>query len=280
VQADAFAEAPFTGNPAAVCVLDAAAPDAWMQAVAAEMNLSETAFLHAESPGPDRTWRLRWFTPSAEVDLCGHATLAASHVLWTEGHLAPDREATFETRSGRLAAVWADGRIQMDFPAEPAREEVDAAGLADAFGLEATSVARAARNRFDLLVELRTEADVERARPDLARLASLDARGVAITAPCGSDGRSRGVGADFVSRFFAPAVGVPEDPVTGSAHCCLGPYWAERLGRPDVTGFQASARGGVVTVRVRGDRVTLGGVAVTVLRGGILGPSVNGEDRA
>jgi predicted PhzF superfamily epimerase YddE/YHI9 len=257
VQVDAFTDRPFAGNPAAVCVLNGPVPDDWMRLVAREMNLSETAFLNPYEGG----YGLRWFTPVVEVDLCGHATLASAHVLWEDAHLPPDAPARFHTKSGTLTCRRNGDLIEMDFPSEHAVESVDPGPLADALGAE---VLGAWRNRFDLLVELAGPDGVRELRPDLARIASLDVRGVIVTS------RTNEAGVDFVSRFFGPAVGVPEDPVTGSAHCFLGPFWAERLGKPHLTGFQASERGGTVHVDVRGDRVVLGGHAVTVMRGEIL----------
>lgn len=254
VQVDAFADRPFTGNPAAVCVLDEPRDDAWMQAVAMEMNLSETAFLHRR--GDD--WDLRWFTPAVELDLCGHATLASAHVLWRDGLLASDAEARFHTRSGLLTARWDGEWIWMDFPAKPSRPADAPEGLARALGAEPTYVGR---SQFDLLVELGSEAAVRALDPDLTLLKQVEARGIIVTAP------AEGGEYDFVSRFFGPRVGVPEDPVTGSAHCVLAPYWAGKLGRDVLTGYQASPRGGIVRVQVNGDRVILGGRAVTVLRG-------------
>jgi PhzF family phenazine biosynthesis protein len=259
-QVDAFADRPFTGNPAAVCVLDEPRPDAWLRAVAAEMNLSETAFLQARGD----EWELRWFTPTVEVDLCGHATLAAAHVLWEDGWLAADRPALFRTRSGRLAAVRAaDGSIALDLPAEPATQlaatDELARATARALGCEPVWIGR---NRFDLLVELAHEATVRSLQPDIAALGRLPVRGVIVTAVASRDD----VGYDFVSRFFGPAVGVAEDPVTGSAHCALGPFWAQRTQRSAVTGYQASARGGTVGVHAAGDRVVLTGRAITILR--------------
>jgi PhzF family phenazine biosynthesis protein len=256
-QVDAFTDQPFGGNPAAVCLLRAEREPGWMQLVAREMNLAETAFLLRRGDGFD----LRWFTPAAEVDLCGHATLASAHALWEEGELAPDRVARFQTRSGVLTAERRDGLIWLDFPATPARETELPEGLAAALGAEPVSVGR---TPFDYLVVLETEDQVRALEPDLGRLARLPVRGVIVTAPGRSDRH------DFVSRFFAPAVGVPEDPVTGSAHCALGPYWADRLGRRDLRGYQSSLRGGLVEVRVRGERVLLGGQAVTVARGALL----------
>jgi PhzF family phenazine biosynthesis protein len=255
-QVDAFTDRPFTGNPAAVCVLAETRSDVWLAAVAREMNLSETAFVQAR--GED--WALRWFTPAVEVELCGHATLAAAHVLWEDGRAAAERAIVFHTRSGALSATRVDGAaIALDFPASPAVPVPAPAGLAAALGAEPR---RVGRSRFDLLVELGDEAAVRGLAPDIAALARMDARGIIVTAAAEAAGGDY----DFVSRFFAPAVGVDEDPVTGSAHCVLGPYWAERSGRDEVVGYQASARGGTVRVQVRGERVTLIGRAVTVLR--------------
>jgi PhzF family phenazine biosynthesis protein len=270
VQVDAFTDRPFSGNPAAVLLLpeDEAfrwQDDVWLQNVAAEMNLSETAFLRRRSDGD---FDLRWFTPGVEVELCGHATLASAHVLWTEGHAPEGQALRLHTLSGVLAserAVDNDGRrwIELDFPAEPAVEASPPPGLLAALGIERPMYF--GRNRFDFLVEVSTEAELRRLRPDMARLAEHSARGVIVT--------SRSETYDFVSRFFAPAAGVPEDPVTGSAHCCLGPHWEGRLGRSELRGYQASARGGLVRVRCRGERVSLGGQAVTVLRGELAFPA-------
>lgn len=257
-QVDAFTNEPFGGNPAAVCLLPAPAHAEWMQRVAREMNLSETAFLVRREAGE---FDLRWFTPSVEVDLCGHATLASAHVLWEEGHLPADVPAVFHTRSGRLSATRRTGWIEMDFPAEPAEPVPAPAGLVEALGAEPRSVGR---NRFDYLVEVDSHATVERLAPDFARLKQLETRGIIVTA------RAAGEGVDFVSRFFAPGTGIDEDPVTGSAHCCLGPYWQQRLGRDVFTARQVSERGGLVKVLVRGDRVVLMGQAVTVFRGELL----------
>ena len=230
-----------------------------MQAVAAEMNLSETAFLRpAGEPG---RYRLRWFTPAVEVELCGHATLASAHVLWSEGLAAAGETIRFATLSGPLAArPGGDGTIWLDFPATPAEPVDPPGGLLDALGGGAARFV--GRGRFDYLVELEDEAAVRSLAPDVRRLEGLGPRGVIATAAGDGSG-----GHDFVSRYFAPAAGIDEDPVTGSAHCTLGPFWADRLGRSDLTGFQASSRGGLVHVRPQGDRVLLGGQAVTVLRG-------------
>ena len=249
---DAFAEQAFSGNPAAVCPLVGPATAAWMQRVAAEMNLSETAFVYAH----EGRWGLRWFTPTVEVDLCGHATLAAAHTLWETGRANSAQPIVFHTRSGALE-VSSDGDLcKMDFPALPVAQTPHPADLPEALGTVPIWVGT---NGMDLFVELVDEGSVRSLRPDLGRLARYPVRGVIVTA--------RSASVDFVSRFFGPASGVPEDPVTGSAHCALGPFWAERLGRTELVGLQVSARGGRVRVGVRGDRVLLGGSAVTVLRG-------------
>ena len=257
IQVDAFTNRPFSGNPAAVCLLPNAADPAWMQQVAREMNLAETAFLVRQKDGFD----LRWFTPSTEVDLCGHATLASAHVLWEEQHLHSDEMARFHTRSGLLTASGKRGLIWLDFPATPSHPVPVAAELSRGLGASMRYVGRTA---FDYLVELESEAAVRELVPDLNELARLPVRGIIVTA------RSESGTYNFVSRFFAPAAGVPEDPVTGSAHCGLAPYWAERLGQTELVGYQASERGGVVMVRLKGLRVHLGGHAVTVLRGELL----------
>ncbi len=265
---DAFSEVPFEGNPAAVCVLTLPASEAWMRHVAAEMNLSETAFLHPEGSG----WRLRWFTPTVEVELCGHATLASAHVLWSEGHAPPDTPLRFETLGGTLeASRTGDAGIALDFPSKPASKAEAPPDLLRALAPDGGIPVPIATgfNGMDWLVELPTEADVRAVFPDFRALAAIDARGVMVTAAAGAVTRSSHPGVEFVSRFFAPACGVDEDPVTGSAHCALGPWWARRLGRDTVTGRQVSTRGGTVKVRDRGDRVTLEGAAITVLQGRI-----------
>lgn len=255
-QVDAFTAEPFRGNPAAVCVLSEPRSPEWMQRVALEMNLSETAFLVPEGDG----YSLRWFTPACEVRLCGHATLASAHVLWSEGMADPSESIAFRTlHSGTLTARRKPGQIELDFPARPLEAAPEPAGLAEALGVRPVLVGRGGN---DVLALLDDEATVRGLRPDIARLREVDARGVIVTA--------RGTDHDFVSRFFAPAVGVDEDPVTGSAHCCLGPFWAGRLGRTTLVGYQASARGGLVAVTVAGDRVMLAGAAVTTLKGELL----------
>jgi PhzF family phenazine biosynthesis protein len=253
-QVDAFTDRPFSGNPAGVCILEEMRDDRWMQNVAKEMNLSETAFLVKAADGYD----LRWFTPETEVELCGHATLASAHVLWEERRLQPGEEARFQTKSGLLTAQQKEGWIEMDFPAEPERPAVPPPELAAALNVVPMYVGK---NRFDYLVEIESENVLRNLKPDFSRLGQVPMRGVIVTA------RSLSTKYDFISRFFAPAVGVNEDPVTGSAHCCLGPYWQKRLKQYQLYAYQASARGGEVHVRVAADRVMLSGKAVTVLRG-------------
>jgi PhzF family phenazine biosynthesis protein len=250
----AFTDRPFAGNPAAVCFPPAPPSDSWMQQVAAEMRLSETAFVTPAEDG----YRLRWFTPTVEVDLCGHATLAAACVLWETGRLGPGDQARFHTRSGLLTVDQGPMGMTMDFPARPAEPCREWGDLPAVLGAQARFIGR---NGMDGLVELEDEQAVRSLRPDFALLAQYPVRGVIVTA------RSDDPDYDFVSRFFAPRAGVPEDPVTGSAHCCLGPYWSERLGKRDLVGYQASARGGTVRVGLRGNRVELGGQAVIVLSG-------------
>jgi PhzF family phenazine biosynthesis protein len=234
-----------------------------MQQVSAEMNLSETCFVHRMEEKP--VFSLRWFTPRVEVDLCGHATLAAAHVLWQEEWIARTDPALFETRSGRLTATCHDDWIALDFPAEPVNRVVTDPAELDAIASSlGAPIVSAGRNRFDLLVELTDEQTVRSVQPDIRRIAGMPVRGVIVTS------RSSDPEFDFVSRFFAPRVGVDEDPVCGSAHCCLGPFWSAKLGRNDLTGHQVSCRGGVVKVRVAGPRVALIGQAVTVLCGAIV----------
>ncbi|HUU29268.1 MAG TPA: PhzF family phenazine biosynthesis protein [archaeon] len=256
-QVDAFTDRPFKGNPAAVCFLDEPRQDTWMQDVAREMNLSETAFLLRQEDG----YSLRWFTPACEVDLCGHATLASSHALWEEKRLKPDQEARFYTRSGWLFAHRRGDWIELDFPLRPEKPAPAPAGLAAALGVEPKYVGRSLE---DYLVELESEKQVREMKPDFPSLAGISSRGIIVTS------RSQSTDCDFVSRFFAPALGINEDPVTGSAHCTLAPFWAERLGKKEMTGYQASSRGGFVRVRLAENRVYISGQAVTVLRGNLL----------
>ncbi len=253
-QIDAFTDQPFRGNPAAVCILTRHHDDAWMQDVAREMNLSETAFLAEKEIG----YNLRWFTPAVEVELCGHATLASAHALWEGGYNHTNQQIRFYTRSGLLTAEQNGGWIEMNFPAEPETRAPAPTDLSKALGAGLKYVGK---NRFDYIVEIDSEETLRRIDPDFALLNTIPMRGIIVTSPS-SSGKY-----DFVSRFFAPQVGVNEDPVTGSAHCCLAPYWAARLGRNELVGYQASPRGGFVRVRVVHDRVYLGGQAVTILQG-------------
>jgi PhzF family phenazine biosynthesis protein len=257
LQIDAFTSQPFRGNPAAVCLLDGERDAAWMQSVAAEMNLSETAFLLPR----DGEFSLRWFTPAVEVALCGHATLASAHALWQEGALATDATARFHTKSGLLTAAQNGDWIELDFPATPEQPSDPPPALLDSLGIAAPVYI--GRTKFDYLVEVESEEIVRALNPDHARLRTVPVRGVIVTS------RSSSPEFDFVSRFFAPGSGIDEDPVTGSAHCCLTPYWSARLGKDAMTAFQASPRGGVVRVRLAGDRVKLSGRAVTVFRGSL-----------
>jgi PhzF family phenazine biosynthesis protein len=256
-QVDAFTAKPFAGNPAAVCILPQPMEEPWMQDVAREMNLSETAFLLHKEDG----FQLRWFTPAVEVDLCGHATLASAHILWEMGYAKPGGQVRFYTRSGILAAERRGEWIEMDFPAKPEEPAPLPAGLDQALGVP---IKYLGQNQFDYLVEVDSEEIIRSLRPDFTRLGTLPIRGVIVTSTSSSPGY------DFVSRFFAPRVGVNEDPVTGSAHCCLGPFWENRLHKTEFVAYQASSRGGVLRVRVAGPRVVLGGQAITVLRGELL----------
>lgn len=261
---DAFTDRPFAGNPAGVLLLDSGSfpGDRWLQQVAAEVNLSETAFAHPLTGAPDAAWALRWFTPTTEVGLCGHATLATAHVLRTSG--AAQGEIAFRTRAGVLTAdANGDGSITLDFPAAPLTPASLPDGLAEALGAAALAVLDTGPDCGDLLVELADEAAVRALVPDFAALARLSQRGVIATAVAADPS----AGYDFVSRGFFPAVGIDEDPVTGSAHTALAPFWSERLGRTALTGLQASARGGLVGTRLAGDRVLLTGSAVTVIDG-------------
>eukprot|EP01013_Petalomonas_cantuscygni_P037697 TRINITY_DN68568_c0_g1_i1.p1 TRINITY_DN68568_c0_g1~~TRINITY_DN68568_c0_g1_i1.p1 ORF type:complete len:304 (+),score=33.33 TRINITY_DN68568_c0_g1_i1:66-977(+) len=287
VTVDAFASSPFSGNSAAVCVLDTPRSELWMQNVAREMNLAETSFVVRRSTGSvsdTPEFDLRWFTPTVEVDLCGHATLATAHVLWTEGHIpsSAPRMIKFHTKSGVLLALTDSSAtshtqgppltrgITLDFPAEvPSAAEVP--GVLDALGVPTGSGGALfiGRNRMDVLVQLRSETAVRALQPDTAALARIPSRGVIVTAKAASPES----GFDYVSRFFAPAAGIAEDPVTGSAHCGLAPFWsdASRLGRSHLTGYQASSRGGTVRTILRdGGRVHLVGDAVTTMRGTLL----------
>ena len=254
LQIDAFTDQPFKGNPAAVCLLDRERDAQWMQNVAAEMNLAETAFLLPRDEG----FSLRWFTPAVEVDLCGHATLASAHALWQEKAL--EGEARFHTRSGVLTARREGDWIELDFPATPDQPATAPEEMLRALGADPLYVGK---NKFDYIVELKSEDEVRHLQPHYAALRKLPARGIIVTSRSSGD-------YDFISRFFAPGVGIDEDPVTGSAHCCLAPFWASRLGKNEFVAYQASPRGGVVRVRLDGDRVKLRGRAVTVFRGDLV----------
>lgn len=252
-QVDSFTDKPFTGNPAGVCILDKAADETWMQNIAMEMNLAETAFLYPADGG----YNLRWFTPAVEVDLCGHATLASAHILYQLGILRPDQEARFHSKSGLLTAKKQGDWIELDFPSTPAVQLSPPDGLVQALGVDALWVGQ---SKFDFLVEVSSESEVRSIEPDFGALKKLGGRGVIVTSQASTPGF------DFISRFFAPSAGIDEDPVTGSAHCTLAPYWEPKLGKSEMVGYQASKRGGVVRVRRAGDRVMLGGQAVTVMK--------------
>ncbi len=254
---DAFTAVPFAGNPAAVCPLDGPRDAGWMQQVALEMNLSETAYLWKQGD----LWSLRWFTPSVEVDLCGHATLASAHALWSNGYADPTTPLRFTTRSGILTASYADGWITLDFPNEAPHAIEPSAALLDALGFVPSWVGE---NRMDIMVVAESEAFVTEYQPVPLKIGAIPARGIIVTAPSSTPG------IDFVSRFFGAGAGIGEDPVTGSAHCCLAPYWGGLLHKTSLVGAQRSARGGIVRTVLVGDRVKLIGQAVTVLKGELL----------
>jgi predicted PhzF superfamily epimerase YddE/YHI9 len=253
-QVDSFTENPFQGNPAAVCLLPKPLPDEVLQKIAAEMNLSETAFLVPEGD----KWRLRWFTPLVEVDLCGHATLASAQVLYERGLLDKGREALFLTRSGPLRAFWRKGWIELDFPRRDVIEKKIPARIVKAVGVSPLATGISGDN---YLIEVTSQEEVARARPDFVSLARLTDHGLILTSHYAAPEY------DFVSRFFAPTIGVNEDPVTGSAHCSLAPYWARRLGKTEMTAYQASARGGVLRLQLGSERVAISGQAVLVMAG-------------
>ncbi|WP_040767449.1 PhzF family phenazine biosynthesis protein [Novipirellula maiorica] len=258
-QVDAFTERAFGGNPAAICLLDSAVDGEWMQQVAAEMNLAETAFV-VPSDAKD-SFDLRWFTPTTEVDLCGHATLAATHVLIEQRRVEANCPIRFQTRSGELVCQQIGSKIALDFPATAANESLDPVVIDEcqsALGITATF---AARTKFDILLVVDDPQTVRELKPNFMALANIVTRGIIVTA------RGDEQGIDFISRFFAPQSGINEDPVTGSAHCCLAPYWYACLGRDRLVGYQASSRGGMVYTELRGDRVQLSGNAVTVMEG-------------
>ncbi|MGF1458290.1 MAG: PhzF family phenazine biosynthesis protein [Leptolyngbyaceae cyanobacterium] len=261
LQVDAFTNAPFAGNPAAVCVLPAPVSETWMRAVAAEMNLSETAYLHPQEDG----YALRWFTPAAEVSLCGHATLASAHVLWSEGYLTPDQGAKFHTQSGLLTAQAEDGWITLNFPAQPTQPVSPPPELLKSLrGLQPIAVECGGSAESNYLVELPSEDYVRSLQPDFGMLRLLPTQGLIVTAPSAADD------VDFVSRYFAPAIGINEDPVTGSAHCSLMPYWQSKLGKSTLMAKQVSQREGILKLQQQGDRVLISGRAVTVMKGTLL----------
>jgi len=267
LQIDAFSAVPFKGNPAGVCLLDSPRTDEWMQAVAAEMNLAATAFVKARAGGADG-FDLRWFTPTVEIPLCGHATLASAHALWQRGDLLVTEEAKFHTLSGILKARRVSELIEMDFPAittspaELPKELVEALGNVDIREVRSTPFRGAVR---DYLIELESEDAVRNLKPDFGIIRKHVPSGVIVTA------KSSGSPYHFVSRYFASFAGIDEDPATGSAHCTLTPYWTERLKKTEMTAYQASARGGVVGVRLGDGRVYLYGQAITVLEGTLYG---------
>lgn len=258
-QVDAFTDKPFGGNPAAVCVLPAPQDDRWMQQVAQEMNLSETAFLVKQDDG----FNLRWFTPAVEVPLCGHATLASAHVLWSEGHLSKDEVARFHTKSGLLIAKYQNDWIELDFPANPSQAAIAPAELGTALGVNYKAVYQ---NSLGYFVEVESADVVRQMQPNFQLLKTLPVDGVIVTSATNPGSKY-----DFISRFFAPALGIDEDPVTGASHCCLAPFWRDRLGKNTFLAYQASSRGGVVKLYYDGgDRVLLSGQAVTILQGELI----------
>ncbi len=258
-QVDAFTDTAFSGNPAAVCILNGPSDPRWMQEIAAEINLSETAFIFKRDEGDG--YGLRWFTPSVEVDLCGHATLASGHVLFEEGIVKEDELVRFYTKSGLLTVAKRRGWLEMDFPADHPREADTPPELAGAIGMEPKYVAK---TKFDYLVEVPSEEVVENMMPDFSLMREISTRGIIVTAV------STKTDFDFVSRFFAPGAGVNEDPVTGSAHCALATYWSEKLNKTELVAYQASKRGGVVRISLKEDRALLSGQAVMVIKGTVL----------
>ncbi|WP_149495189.1 PhzF family phenazine biosynthesis protein [Roseiconus lacunae] len=261
-QVDAFTDRPFGGNPAAVCLLEQFPSDEWLQQVAAEMNLSETAFLVRSAV--HNQFHLRWFTPATEVDLCGHATLASVHLLIEQRIVTMDQPIRFQTRSGELVCFHSERGITMDFPATPPKGDVTqklAETLLTALGLDH---GRVLNSDFDLLVVVEEDSIVQSLHPNFDALEKIETRGVMVSASGGPQN------IDFTSRFFAPRCGINEDPVTGSAHCCLAPFWAQRLGKNNLVGLQASARQGIVQCNVVGDRVHLSGPAITMFEGRLL----------
>ena len=259
IQVDAFTRKAFQGNPAAVCVMTSLHDALWMQSVAKEMNLSETAFVLKQ----EQYYSLRWFTPATEVPLCGHATLASAHVLWTEGYASTGQKLQFRTKSGILTAQYQDDWIELDFPANRSQEIPPITKLGDALGVRLKTVSY---NSLGYLVEVATVEQVKQLQPNFSLLKQLPISQVIVTSKGESNSEY-----DFVSRFFAPGLGIDEDPVTGAAHCCLAPYWRDRLHKDQFLAYQASSRGGVVKINYNGgDRVMLQGQAVSVMRGELL----------
>ena len=265
-QVDAFSDRPFKGNPAAVCVLQEPANETWMQLFAREMNLSETAFVFQQ----ESDFNLRWFTPTTEVPLCGHATLATAYILWSQGYLAPNRTARFQTLSGLLSANLKGNWIELNFPVNISTPSKIPGNLVKALNVSPKQVVK---NTLGYLVEVESAEIVSNLQPDFSLLKTLDLANVIVTAECGKRSTSvtdKDSQYDFVSRFFAPGLGIDEDPVTGAAHCCLAPFWRNKLGKDEFLAYQASARGGVVKINYDGgERVFLQGQAVTVMRGEI-----------
>ena len=259
IQVDAFSDRVFRGNPAAVCVLKQPQSDRWMQLVAQEMNLSETAFLIKQ----EQNYSLRWFTPTTEVPLCGHATLASAHVLWTEGYASTGQAINFQTRSGMLTARYEDDWIELDFPANRSQDIPPIIKLQDALGVRIKTFAY---NSLGYLVEVHSPMQVKELKPNFTSIGRLPLSNVIVTSQASDNSEY-----DFVSRFFAPGLGIDEDPVTGAAHCCLAPYWRERLQKDSFLAYQASSRGGVIKLDYDGgDRVFIKGQAITVMRGELL----------
>ncbi len=256
-QVDAFTNKPFSGNPAAVCIMDEKKPDRWLQNFAAEMNLSETAFVEKVSDG----FNLRWFTPKNEEELCGHATLASAHVLWESGILEAQNEARFHTKSGLLTAKKSGEWIYINLPVEPPEKAEAPKSLIDGLGVNPVYTGK---NRLDYIVEIESEERLRELNPDMEKLEQVNTRGIIVTSKTSSSKY------DFISRFFAPGLGISEDPVTGSAHCCLAPYWAKSMRKYKFMAYQASPRGGELKVNLTDDRVVLGGETITVIEGKVV----------
>ena len=256
-QVDAFTNQPYKGNPAAVCILNESKEDKWMYNVAEEMSLPETAFIHKK----EGKYNLRWFTPTHEVDLCGHATLASAKVLWETENAKREENIDFHTKSGVLTAKSKGDWIELDFPIEAEKEVDPPEKLIKALDVKPKYVGK---NRMDYLIEVDNKEIIQKIKPDFRMLKEVDARGIIVTSKANSNRY------DFVSRFFAPAIGIDEDPVTGSAHCCLAPYWKKRLNKNQFTAYQASNRGGTIKIKLGKERVYLSGQAVIIMEGNLL----------